>query len=69
MELETSDFVELRPVIQAAVVVPASCADETLAEELPQHCIEALAELLLNLVEQEAPAEQCYKCSDDENHT
>jgi hypothetical protein len=34
----------------------------TPAEELPQHFIEALAELLLDLAEQGAPSEQCCSC-------
>jgi hypothetical protein len=39
------------------------------AEDVPQHCIEALAELLLELAESGQP-DGCTRCgSDDVNHT
>jgi hypothetical protein len=39
------------------------------AEDVPQHCIEALAELLLDLAEHKQP-DGCTRCSsDDVTHT
>ena len=37
-------------------------------EELPQACIDALAELLLELAEQGPPAECCTRCTNEANH-
>jgi hypothetical protein len=38
------------------------------ADDLPQHAIGALAELLLDLAEQGPPAEQCIRDSNDATH-
>jgi hypothetical protein len=38
------------------------------SDELPQHCIDALAELLLDQAEQGPPAETCCRDSNEATH-
>lgn len=39
------------------------------ADELPQHCIDALAELLLDLTQYDPCGPQCIRCGNEPNHT
>jgi hypothetical protein len=38
------------------------------ADDVPQHAIDALAELLLDMADQELTAECCSLCSNDADH-